>query len=145
MTKNMVKTFTIQDILFNKISRSLFKTRGTLEFFVIDELGNERKVIAMATLNFQNKIKQVRALYQREIPLVAALKHADVNQTITIDFSEFNKTFVRKPAPSCKSTHQPCFDPGFNTVIPDMSRLPLLMSLALFGAFIVFLVAIYIL
>jgi hypothetical protein len=45
-------------------------------------LGDKRKVITIAELGRGKKIKTVRALYQREKPLVDALANIEIGQTL---------------------------------------------------------------
>lgn len=137
---NMKKTFTITDILFNGISRN----KGTIEYYLLDELGNERKVTAMAQLGFRKKIKNIRALYQREIPLVEALTDAEIDQTITIDFTGFNKNprehkKLTRPGLSGANAYQQ----NFNAIVPDVSRVPVLAASVVFGTVIVFLLGVF--
>lgn len=134
---NMKKTFTVTDILFTSVSRN----KGTLEYYLVDELGNERKVTAMAQLGFRKKIKSVRALYQREIPLIEVLADLEVDQSVTIDFSEFNKNPREHKKHSGLGFN--AYQHNFSTIVPDTSRIPFLASLVVFGTLIVFLLGVF--
>ena len=146
----MKKHYTVTNILFNEISRDFFQTKGTLEYYLLDEVGNERKVITIAKIGRSKKIKTVRALYQREKPLVDVLVNAEIDQTLSIDFSAFNK---RTPASYLvaakkKSVNRICtnniiHDQNLNAIIPDASRIPLLMTLVILGTMIVFTFSIF--
>ena len=87
----MFKTFTIKEYRFKEVS----KKRGSIDYLLVDELGVERTVTAVAKLGWNNKIKSAHAIYQREIPLVEALFKASVKDTIEIDFTGYNKKHPR--------------------------------------------------
>lgn len=87
----MFKKFTIKEYRFKEVS----KKRGSIDYLLIDELGVERTVTAIAKLGWNNKIKSAHAIYQREIPLVEALFKASVKDTIEIDFTGYNKKHPR--------------------------------------------------
>ncbi len=146
----MKKRYTITNILFNEISSDLLHTKGTLEYYLIDEMGNERKVITMAELGRGKKIKTVRALYQREKPLVDTLVNIEIDQTLNIDFSQYNKRVptshlvtAKKHFVSKINTNNSVYIHNVHTLIPDASRIPLLMTLAILGTLIVFLFSIF--
>ncbi|GAA0407586.1 hypothetical protein GCM10009133_15190 [Cocleimonas flava] len=69
--------------------------KGVVEYFLIDEYGNERSVSAMAKLNWRKQLHSVKPIHHRELPLVQALAKASINETIEVDFTEFNKKFKR--------------------------------------------------
>ncbi len=131
---NMKKTYTVTDILFNEVSRK----KGTIEYYLTDEMGNDRKVTAMAHLGFGKKIKKIKALYQREIPLVAALETKEINQTFTLDFTQANKE-QRLNSKTSKRFAEKAYTQNFSSVIPDSSRFPLLFGIAMLGTVVVFL------
>ena len=146
----MKKTYTVNDILFNEVSHSSFQTKGTLEYFLVDEFGDSRKVITMATVGYGKKIKTVRALYKREEPLVEALKNADIGQEVTIDFASFNQNQQRSRLVSIRKNpdgrtiirNPSCLNqPG--SIIPDFTRIPILMAWVALGTTIVFLLGIF--
>lgn len=87
----MYKSYTITAFKFKEISAG----RGTISYFLVDELGEKRTVTAKAKCGFIKKIKSVEAIHHRETPLVQALANAAINDTIAIDFSEFNRNFLR--------------------------------------------------
>jgi len=130
----MKKTFTVTDILYNKLSRK----KGTIEYYLIDEMGNDRKITAMAHLGFGKKIKAVKALYKREIPLVAALETKEIDQTFTLDFTQFNKDQrLCKKASKCFA--EKAYAQNFSSAMPDSSRFPFLFGIAMLGTLIIFL------
>ncbi len=81
------KIYRIEDIVFTELSRN----KGSIEYYLVDSIKNKRKVTGIAKLGFNRKIKSVKAVYQREKPLIDALIDADVDQRISVDFTEFNK------------------------------------------------------
>jgi len=83
--------FTLKDKQFKEIS----KGKGVLSFHLVDELGRDRIVKAQAKLNWFKKIHSVRPMYHRETPLVNALVKTKLNETIQVDFTEYNKKFPR--------------------------------------------------
>lgn len=130
----MKKTFTVTDILFNEISRK----KGTIEYYLIDEMGDERKVTAMAQLGYGKKIKTVKALFQREIPLVEALETKEIDQIFTLDFTQFNKDQrLNKKASKCFT--QKAYAQNFGSALPDSSRFSFLFGLVMLGTTVIFL------
>lgn len=81
------KIYRIEDIVFTELSRN----KGSIEYHLIDSVKNKRKVTGIAKLGFNRKIKSVKAVYHREKPLIDALVEADIDQRISVDFTEFNK------------------------------------------------------
>ena len=94
----MIKTYVLKEYQCKEISNG----KGSLNYLLIDEIGNERVVTAMATLGIIKKIKSVEPVYHRETPLVEVLSKASINDTIKVDFSDFNKLNPR-PSSSDKS------------------------------------------
>lgn len=95
----MIKTYVLKEYQCKEISSG----KGSINYLLIDELGNERVVTALATLGIIKKIKSVEPIYHRETPLVEMLSKASINDTIEIDFSNFNKM---NPRPSSSSKSQ---------------------------------------
>jgi len=87
----MYKSYTITAFKFKEISAG----RGTISYYLVDELGEKRTVTAKAKSGFIKKIKSIEAIHHRETPLVQALANASINDTIAIDFSDFNRKFPR--------------------------------------------------
>jgi len=132
------KIYRIEDIVFTELSRN----KGSIEYHLIDSIKNKRKVTGIAKLGLNRKIKSVKAVYHREKPLIDALVEADVDQRISVDFTEFNKiSRVRtKQMPNIKAStrangeisatmvYQEIYDDIYysekvKNVLPDMSRL----------------------
>lgn len=87
----MYKSYTITAFKFKEISGG----KGTITYFLVDELGEKRTVTAKAKCGLIKRIKSVEAIHHRETPLVEALADASINDTIVIDFSSFNRKFPR--------------------------------------------------
>lgn len=94
----MYKSYTIKAFKFKEIASG----KGTISYFLVDELGEKRTVTAKAKCGFIKRIKSVEAIHHRETPLIEALANASINDTIVIDFSEFNRQFPRVHANSKK-------------------------------------------
>lgn len=92
----MYKSYTIKACKFKEISEG----RGTISYLLVDEKGERRTVIAKAKCGFIKQIKLVEAIHHRETPLVEALANASINDTISIDFSDFNRKYPRVHAKS---------------------------------------------
>lgn len=88
----MQKIFIIKDSNFKQIA----KEKGIIDFYLIDETGEERTVSAMTKLGRNKKIKNISAVFQREKPLVDVLAKASVKDRIVVDFTGFNNTHPRK-------------------------------------------------
>lgn len=81
------KIYRIEDIVFTELSRN----KGSIEYHLVDSVKNKRKVTGIAKLGLNRKVKSVKAVYHREKPLIDVLIKADVDQRISVDFTEFNK------------------------------------------------------
>ena len=92
--------YTVTGYNFTEISSG----KGSIEYQLMDEYGNERTVTAMAKLNLFKKVSKVRPIYHRESPLIEALSRTKLNDSIVVDFSEFNKNNPRPPKRSAKVT-----------------------------------------
>lgn len=71
------------------------KRKGSIEYQLIDDFGNERTVTAMAKTNLFKKVTSVRPIYHRELPLIKELAQKKLNDSIIVDFSEHNKVHPR--------------------------------------------------
>lgn len=71
------------------------KGKGSIEYQLMDDFGNERTVTAMAKTNLFNKVTRVRPIYHRELPLIQVLAQKKLNDSIIVDFAEFNKKHPR--------------------------------------------------
>ena len=83
----MLKIYTIKGYTCKEVSPG----RGAIQYQLVDDLGQERTVTAIAKLGVIKKIKSVHPIHFRETPLVKALSEASINDEISVDFSDFNK------------------------------------------------------
>ena len=83
----MNKTYTIQKTQ----QREIAKNKVIIDYFLIDDKGNQRTVHAVAKLGFGKKVKSIRAQYYRETPLVKVLSKAENQQRIEVSYTKFNK------------------------------------------------------
>ena len=91
MNKSEHVSYTVTGYNFKEISRG----KGSIEYQLMDEYGNERMVTAMAKLNLFKKVSSIKPIYHRELPLITALAETKLNESIVVDFSEFNKNNPR--------------------------------------------------
>jgi len=71
------------------------KGKGSIEYQLMDDFGNERTVTAMATINLFKKVSRVTPIYHRELPLIRELASKKLNDSVIVDFTEFNKKHPR--------------------------------------------------
>lgn len=92
----MIKTYTIHSATCKEISPG----KGSVIWLLSDEQGVPRKVSGIAELDAKGAATSIQAIYSRETPLIEMLQRRQVNETFTIDFSDFNKehTFVEREA-----------------------------------------------
>lgn len=83
----MKKTYTILSVTHTAISPE----KGSIGWSLRDELGRERKVNGITTLDKNSHIESARSIYAREAPLVDELLLHFEGDTFTIDFTAFNK------------------------------------------------------
>ncbi|MGK0270495.1 MAG: hypothetical protein ACI88H_001141 [Cocleimonas sp.] len=83
--------YTVTGYNFTEIS----KGKGSIEYQLTDDFGNERTVTAMAKVNLFKKVSKVRPIYHRELPLIKALAQTQLNDSVIVDFSEYNKQHPR--------------------------------------------------
>ncbi len=88
----------INYILKNYQFKETTKGRGIAKYLLVDEQGNKRIVSAIAHLGFGNKIKSIHPIHHREGPLIDILFTAEVNDKITVDFTEYNNKYPRGSA-----------------------------------------------
>ncbi len=87
----MYKAYTIKSYKCKQVAPG----KGYIKYLLEDEMGNQRAVSAMATLGRIRKIKSVKPIHFRETPLIEALVNAEINDTIVVDFSDFNNQHPR--------------------------------------------------
>jgi len=87
----MVINYTLKNYQFRETS----KGKGIVKYLLVDEQGKQRIVSAIADLGFGNKIKSVHPIHHREMPLINILSKAQINEKITVDFTEYNNKHPR--------------------------------------------------
>ena len=87
----MVINYTLKNYQFRETS----KGKGIVKYLLVDEQGKQRIVSAIADLGFGNKIKSVHPIHHRETPLINILSKAQINEKITVDFTEYNNKYPR--------------------------------------------------
>jgi hypothetical protein len=91
MSQTETIRFALKDYKFREVS----KGKGLVDYHLVDMHGNQRTVSAMANLNWRKQVCSVKPIHHREMPLIDALAKAKLNETIEVDFSEFNKKYPR--------------------------------------------------
>lgn len=71
------------------------KGQGSIEYQLMDDFGNERTVTAMAKTNLFKKVTSIRPIYHRELPLIQALANKQLNDSVIVDFSKYNRDYPR--------------------------------------------------
>ncbi len=88
----MLKTFTL-----NKIEEEVISsTEGKTTFHITDESGITRSVWGKTTLDENNQPTSIFAIKTREHPLIQCLFKSQLNETIKIEFTQYNDIFERK-------------------------------------------------
>ena len=74
----MMKAFT----LVGRDQQRISKSEGKVIFHLVDENGDKRALLAIAKLDENNKVIDVKAAVPREDSLLHCLLYADINETI---------------------------------------------------------------
>lgn len=82
--------------------RETTKGKGIIKYHLLDEQGKIRVVSAIVNFGFKNKIKSISPIHSREQPLLDVLFKAEINEKITVDFTEYNMKFPRDAAAARK-------------------------------------------
>lgn len=82
----MFVSYTVKNNQFKETA----KGRGIISYQIVDDQGAKRTVSATAQINMFGKIKSVRPIYKRELPLIQALMKTGINDKIEVDFTEYN-------------------------------------------------------
>ena len=96
----MFKTFT----LTRKEEEQLSETQGKMTFHLTDENGFERKVSGLTQLDENLNAVSVSSPRKREHPLIQCLFITNVDETINIEFSQYNDVFVRNDQDKTQKT-----------------------------------------
>ncbi len=99
-------TYTLKDYQLRETS----KGRGVVTYHLVDKDGKNRKVSAIVKLGFRGKITAIHPLHKRESPLIDILKQTEINETIVVDFTEYNMKHPR-------NTNQPVAVAARNTSV----------------------------
>ena len=91
----MIQTQRVRYCIKQQKFKEVSSGKGVVEYLMVDEFGNERTVSAMAKLNWRKQLSTIKPIHHRELPLVEALAKASINETIEVDFTEYNKKFTR--------------------------------------------------
>ena len=87
----MVINYTLKNYQFKETT----KGKGIVKYLLVDDQGNQRIVSAIANLGLGKKIKSVHPIHHRESPLIDVLFNAQINEKITVDFTEYNQKHPR--------------------------------------------------
>ena len=87
MLIRMKKTFTVLSVTHTVVSPE----RGSMTWYLSDELSHSRKVTAVTQLNQAEQITAAKPVYNREKPLIDCLLYKQEGETFTIDFTSFNE------------------------------------------------------
>ena len=88
----MFKTFKLID----KKEEQFSATEGKMTFHLEDEAGIERSVWGHTQLDHDLNSVSITALKPREHPLIQCLFLTNVNESINIEFTQYNDVFERK-------------------------------------------------
>jgi hypothetical protein len=82
----MFVTYTVKNYQFKETSEG----RGIVSYLIVDKHSNKRKISALAHVNKRGKIKSIRPINKRELPLLQILVKSSLNEKIEVDFTEYN-------------------------------------------------------
>ncbi len=111
----MLKTFTLNNIKEEVLSES----EGKMTFELTDENGDVRTVWGTTTLNEEGLPVSITAIKTREHPLIQCLFKSQPNETIKIEFTQYNEIFERKDDDKT---------PTIEELIEEMKKKPLRMG-----------------
>ena len=87
----MFKTFT----LTQKEEEQISESEGKMTFHLTDESGFQRKVSGFTQLDENLNAVSISSPKKREHPLIQCLFITNVDETINIEFTQYNDVFVR--------------------------------------------------
>lgn len=87
----MLKKFTLN----KRNEKKLSDTRGTIEFHISDEMGNNRIVSGTTFLNEDKVAQGIATKNKRELPLIESLFRMKIGDTIDLEFEAYNKVYYR--------------------------------------------------
>ena len=109
----MIKTFTLQRIEEQQISA----TEGKMTFYLVDENGEYRTVTGATHLDENRQAIKISTQIKREHPLIQCLFDSDLNDTINIEFDQYNTVIERKDSNSTT--------PSVDDLIKEMQEKPI--------------------
>lgn len=112
----MLKTFTLNKIEEEVISDS----EGKMTFELTDENGEIRKVWGETSLDENGIPVSITAVKTREHPLIQCLFKSQPNETVKIEFTQYNDIFERKDDAEKAST--------IEELLNEMKKKPLRMG-----------------
>ena len=98
--KIMLKTFTLEKV----VDEQLTETEGKRIFYLIDENGDKRTVWGSTLLNDSQQPVSISTNKKREYPLIQCLFNSKVQDTIKIEFTQYNSVFNRKSMSDVQQT-----------------------------------------
>lgn len=87
----MFVSYTVKNYQFKETAEN----RGILSYLIVDTHGNKRTISALAHMGRGNKIKSLRPINKRELPLIQVLVKSSINEKIEVDFTAYNKLHPR--------------------------------------------------
>lgn len=87
----MLKTYMIEKI----VEKQLSNTVGTMEFHLVDENGDSRRLSGMTFLDENQQAQGISSECKRELPLIENLFSFRDKKVVDIDFESFNKVYDR--------------------------------------------------
>ncbi len=70
----MIQTQRIRYCLKQQKFKEVSAGKGVVQYFLIDEFGNERTVSAMAKLNWRKQLNSIKLIHHRELPFIGFSK-----------------------------------------------------------------------
>ncbi len=88
----MFKTYTLMEVEEEQVT----DTEGKVTYHLTDENGESRKVTGSTQLDANLNAMSVSTTQKREHPLIQCLFYTEINETIDIEFKQYNHVFERK-------------------------------------------------
>ncbi len=120
----MVINYTLKNYQLRETTRG----KGIIKYLLVDEQGKKRIVSAIANLGFGNKVKSIHPIHHRETPLIDVLAKAEINEKITVDFTEYNNKYPRGSSVEARKIEavrtDKIKDPYEDSLISDFESIP---------------------
>jgi len=98
----MLKTYT----LVKKEEIQVSDTEGKMIFHLTDENGDQRRVSGDTKLDVHLNAVSISTDKKREHPLIQCLFYTEINETINIEFKQYNTVFERNDEPAEKTVEE---------------------------------------